>query len=160
MLVELLEPIITKSLKILQKKGLIKGIKINNTEISIRYESPLAQLQNQEDMQAVERWIVFLLQTYGNPEGLAPVQFDQLPAWSAEKLNVPVELVNEQFATSPLIQKLKQVIGEGTQPPQPPGQQPGVPAPAPQATVGQSPATQPVQVPVPPPGQPITPGAV
>lgn len=160
LLVELLEPIIQKSLKILQKKGLIPGIKLNNTEISIRYESPLAQLQNQEDMRAVEQWVAFLLQTYGNPEGLAPVQFDILPQWAAEKLNVPSKLVNEQFATSPLISKLKQVIGEGVQPPAPQGQAPGVPQPAPQATVGQPQTATPQQVPIPPPGQPVTPGVV
>jgi hypothetical protein len=113
LLVELLEPIVEKVLIILKDKGLIEDVVVNDKEVAIRYESPLANIQNQEDIQAVQTWIQLLLGTFQEP-GLAATNFEKLPAWWAQKLAVPAQLINQAFPSSPLVQRLKRMIAQGS----------------------------------------------
>jgi len=52
---ELLGPIITRTLDLFSKKGLMPELKVDGDIIDIKYTSPLVQLQNDADMESLQR---------------------------------------------------------------------------------------------------------
>jgi hypothetical protein len=101
MQVELVKPIMDRALRILRKKGLIDPIVINNKEIlevdganlGIKFESPLSEVQKQEDFQRMETLIQAMQQLIAPQAPIIALDMAQLPLWMAEKLNVDLELV-------------------------------------------------------------------
>lgn len=96
--VELLRPVIDKSLMILRKRGLIDDIKIDGKAIGLRYESPLIRIQAEKDVATVREWISLLTQELG-PTGLIGTNVHQLPEWYAQKLGVDLSLVKNAGET-------------------------------------------------------------
>lgn len=128
--VELLDPIIKKCLKILTRKGLIQELKVDGKAVSIQYESPLLDIQSEEDVQRAQQWLQNLQITYGQFAVLA-LNAPAYPQWLAEKMGVDLKLVQKPEAISSAFQSLQQEIKQQLQPQQ--QQQPttGVPAAAP-----------------------------
>ena len=97
---EVLQPLINTALRILHRKGLIEPIEINGQKIleidgnnlNIEFESPLFEVQNQEDFQRLDTLAQTLIQDFG-PEGIGALQVEKIPAYMAEKLGVPLRLV-------------------------------------------------------------------
>lgn len=71
---ELLSPIVLKGLMILKKKGLlpVKELKIDGKVISIKYNSPLIDIQRQEELAKIEQFMTSVAQLYG-PEAVLAV---------------------------------------------------------------------------------------
>ena len=103
--VEMIEPSILGSVHILAKKKIIPEIIIDKKRISIKYESPLIAIQDQEDLAAVEKNVEFVQATFG-AQGVA-VAFDQgeLNKYVSEKSGVPVRLVNSPAKIKEILEK-------------------------------------------------------
>lgn len=126
--VELLEPVIVKTLSILRKKGLIPDIKIDGKRVAIQYESPILDLQSQEDVQRMQQWLQSIQATYGQFSILA-LDVGQYPHWLAEKMNVDLKLIKDPEEMTQAFLALQEQIQSqlGGQPqPEVPTAQPGV----------------------------------
>ncbi len=124
--VELLAPIIKTALTILRRKGLIGDIKVDGKRISLQYESPLLDIQSQEDVQRAQEWLQIMQATYGQFAILA-FQPAEYPAWAAEKMNVDLKLVKSPAQIGDDFNALQQRIEEQVKA----QQQPQVPTPTP-----------------------------
>lgn len=126
--VELLDPIIKKCLIILSRKGLIPDVKVDGKEISIQYESPLLDIQSQEDVQRAQQWLQNMQITYGQFSVLA-LKATRYPSWSAEKMGVDLELVQSPGEVESAFKTLQEDIKSQLQPKAEAA--PGVPSAAP-----------------------------
>lgn len=128
--VELLAPIIKTALIILRKKGLIGDVKVDGKRISIQYESPLLDLQSQEDVQRAQEWLQIMQSTYGQFAILAfnPAEF---PSWAAEKMNVDLKLVKDPSQIGEDFNALQKRIEDQLQAQQQQAPQQQVPTPTP-----------------------------
>lgn len=133
LLVELLQPVIEKIIIVLQRKGLIKPVTIDGRQISIRYESPLAQIQNQNDVAMAQQYLQLMLSDFQR-EGLGTINFEVYPGWVAQKLNVDPAIVNEGWQTSPVINNLKSILNQGVTPQQQQAAQAAQPEAVPEQT--------------------------
>lgn len=118
--VELLEPIIVTSLKILQKKGIIKlvnpeAFKIDRKIIDIKYESPLIAIQDQQDVQDFQNAVGIIQSAFGQ-QGLV-VAYDMKKAnkYINEKLNIPISIVNSESQMDSMISNLQQAQQQSVQ---------------------------------------------
>jgi hypothetical protein len=125
--VELLEPIMKTGLTILRKKGLIQDIKIDGKEIALQYESPLLEIQSQEDVQRAQQWLQLMQSLYGQAAILA-FKPEEFPYWAAEKMNVDLKLLPSSDVISNVLNELQERVKaqvEGPQAPQVPTPTPG-----------------------------------
>lgn len=126
---ELLPPLIDKTILMLVEKGIIPKVEVNgifttpvstNPIFKLDFNSPLAQLHDQQQVQAIVQGSQFALQTFGGIQGLLSMNIGELPEEVFERLGIPPELINYDFKKSPLIQKIQQSIQGGQpQPTQP-----------------------------------------
>lgn len=130
--VEGADPLIKILLSILTKKGLIPEIKVDGKAVSIQYESPLLDIQSQQDVQRAQEWLQSLQVTYGQFAVLA-LEAARYPEWLAEKMGVDLKLVQSPTAIASSFQSLQADIRQQLQAQQQPQAQPptGVPAAAP-----------------------------
>ena len=91
--VELLEPVITKIIKILGMRGLIQIPEIDGKLIAVEYQSPLTNIQNESELESLEKYIQFCQSTMG-PESIPmSTNIKMLPGYVSEKLGVSSELI-------------------------------------------------------------------
>lgn len=130
--VELFPQLISKSLHILTKKGIIPLLKINNESVPLRidnrfvklkYDNPLAALQDQEDLEAIEKALQFSVGALG-PEALATFNIGELPETVYRKLKVPENIINEKFKTSVVVKNIENTLNQAP-PTAPPPSAPG-----------------------------------
>lgn len=134
--VELLDPLVKKCLEVLTRKGLIPSIKVDGKQVSIQYESPLLDIQSQEDVQRVQQWLQNLQITYGQFSVLA-LEAAKYPAWLAEKMSVDLKLVQSPATVASAFQALQADIkAQLTQQQQQAQAAPGVPAAEPAEAPG------------------------
>jgi hypothetical protein len=118
--VELTNPIIEKSIRILRRKGLIKKISIG-PKVAIEYQSPLADIQNQDDIQRFQACASFLIQLLMQPLTVVLYRVEDLLSWAADKFGIDLELLRNSSEIQALLKNLQN--NQGAQPGQP-GQQP------------------------------------
>jgi hypothetical protein len=116
----LLGPIVIGGMQILTNLGLIKPVKIDGKEVVIEYQSPLLDIQSQDDVKRAQEWIQELQLVFGPKEALLAMNIEEYPPWLAEKTNVDERIVkdNEQIRSS--IRDFAQQMQQSQQgPPQP-----------------------------------------
>jgi hypothetical protein len=79
---------------ILQKRGLIPKFKVDGRMVAVRYTSPFAKSQAQEDIQALQRTIMLsqLVDPQGTSLGMG-LKIEDVPAWVARKEGLDEELI-------------------------------------------------------------------
>lgn len=95
---EFVQPFVQRVLGIMDRAGLLADIgpvKITGYLVQIRVTSPLARLQNAQDVEAVLNWLAAIGQL--GPELVAlGAKVEDLPAWLGTKLGVPAELIRDE----------------------------------------------------------------
>lgn len=112
--VELLNPIIVKSVEILRKKGLIPNIQIDGKQTSIVYESPILDIQGADDVRRAQQWLQGLQIVLG-PNAAGALNLDQYPPWLAEKMNVDLKLVKSADQIQSMIEQISQAAAQQQQ---------------------------------------------
>ena len=119
---ELFPQLINKSVHVLQKMGSLPKLKVNGIEcpldtnnlmLKLKFTTPMAKIQDEDDIQAIEQGIMFLQNMFGPQnitEALLSLNVEKVPETVFRKLGIDNELVNPDFATSPLIKSLKNVL--------------------------------------------------
>ncbi|CAL7960050.1 conserved hypothetical protein [Gammaproteobacteria bacterium] len=134
---EFIKPFLTACLKILRRKGKLPDLidlgqyvvlKINNQFINIEYDSPLAELQKQHDVDTVLSFIAMNVQLFQGNAMLA-LNMPEIPMWLANKKGVALELVNSPATIKKEFENMKAALQKQEQPPEPqalPLQQPQI----------------------------------
>jgi len=133
---EWLNELLDKCIRILHRKNILQDIEINGKKIELKfdnkligidYQSPLLDLQNQQDAQRFEAHIQFIGQNFG-PTGItATYNLPEIPGYMAEKMGVPAKLLNDPDKIQQNLNQLAQQAQQAAQAQAQAGQQP-VPA--------------------------------
>jgi hypothetical protein len=109
---EKIKPIVARGVDILTRNGRLLPIKVDGKEVSIQMQSPLAKAESMEQFTNFQVWWSQMQQL--PPEALAlGAQIENIPAWTAEKLGLPV---SDLARTKEEIQQAsKQVIEQAQQ---------------------------------------------
>ncbi len=134
--VELIEPSMDISLRILSRLKIIPKVFIDRKTVMLKYESPLIAIQDQEDVAKVQQDVQFVQSVYGE-QGVA-VAFDQgeLNKYVGEKLGVPSKLLNSPEKIKAILQQQAQAAQQAQE------QQQATPLPAGQVQQPQLPLAQ------------------
>lgn len=113
---ELLAKIMARGIAILQRRGLMAKFRVDGRAVAVKYTSPFAKSQNQEDIQAAMQ--VLNLGAMIGPAMLAQgVKVENFPRYIAEKSGVPERLLRTEEETMALAQQVSdaaQANPEGT----------------------------------------------
>lgn len=127
---EFLQPLIAKTMWFLKKEGYPAfqninfvgpdiDVKVNGQNIAIDFISPVAQVQNQQDAQAFMQYATEINNIVG-PQGLLGIlNFEKVPAYLANKQNIPAELVKSETDITNDIAQLQQAQQQAQQQQQP-----------------------------------------
>ena len=108
---EFIEKIVRRSIDILMEEGEIQPLEINGKLVTIKHTSPLARVQDQEDLTSVRALLESAMQ-FGNHELMAAtLKMENLLPWMAKKLGVDNELVRSEEE----IQQVGQATAERNQ---------------------------------------------
>lgn len=92
---ELILQVVKKSTAILIARGKLAPITIDGREVNIKYVGPLAQAQDKDDLLQLDEFMA-RVQQLGPAVALTTVKIDEIPAYIAEKLGVPEQLVRDE----------------------------------------------------------------
>ncbi len=94
---ELLAKVLHRVSYILEKRGLIEQIKVDNRLIKLSYKSPLVIAQGQQDVQNFINWFQLMQGVQGPEAALINLKPERFPHWSASKMGVDTDpIVGEQ----------------------------------------------------------------
>lgn len=104
---ELLIPILNRVIAVLARRGLLPKYKIGGRDISVKFTSPLARLQDQEDLLALQESLEFVGAL--SPELMQlGFKLEDLPKFLQEKKGFDAELVRTQSEVQELSQQAMQ----------------------------------------------------
>ena len=125
---EFVTPLLRRVIRILSKQGRIEIPKIDNREVTVISQSPLAQAQHQQDVAVVNNFNAILAQTFGPQILNMIVKQDEVARYLADKLGLPEKLIRDPQEQQGLIQELQNMaqqsnmaaneLGIPSQPPQ------------------------------------------
>jgi len=93
---ELLGPLITRALAILARRGEIPGVHVDGRLVDLKYTSPLARHQAQQEAQNTLMWLEAVKGL--GPEAIATVDHAEAARWLGRAFGVPGELILEDTA--------------------------------------------------------------
>lgn len=105
---ELIVPLVQNTLDVLAEWKLTEPIAVNGVGVKLTVTSPLAALQNLEDVENVVRAIELVASLFGPEEAQITFNTDEIKVWISRKLAVPEELIRDK----PDRDKMKQDIAE------------------------------------------------
>jgi hypothetical protein len=121
--VEFLSRIIERCTYILRKKGLIGNIVVDGKQVALKYESPLATLQDNKDLENFQRSFQTTQGVFGEFT-LAAMDLTKIPGWVAEKTGTDLSLYKSEEELKELSDDIEAKILQalGDQPQQQPQQ--------------------------------------
>lgn len=122
---EFMSRVIQRIIHILQAKGLLEPLMVNNQRVQIRYQSPLVVAEGQKNVQSYVEYVQVIQGIMGPDIATAIQNPIEVPAWIAEQLNINKRLLPdkqkmEQYlkqATEKQQQLEQQALKQGGQPP-------------------------------------------
>jgi hypothetical protein len=121
---ELLAPVMSRVVWILQRRGLIAPIKVDGKQVTLKFVSPLARAQDQEDLIALQQAMdlsAIAAKVGGEPAMLAMTagwKFEQLPAWLSKRTGLDADLVRTKAEQQELTETVQQGAAALAQQPQ------------------------------------------
>jgi hypothetical protein len=92
---ELLSKVIARGVAILQELGLMAQFKIDGRAVAVKYTSPFAKSQAQEDVMIAER-MLGLGQLVGPQMLMRGIKVEDVPAYVGERLGFPQKLIRDE----------------------------------------------------------------
>lgn len=93
---ELFPKIIKRAIAILSSRGLMAPIKVGGQAVSLRYISPLARTQSQEDVLALQQVFELAVGVMGEDGVQLGFRIEKLPMWLTNKLGADADLVRTE----------------------------------------------------------------
>ena len=92
---ELLAKVVVRGVDILQEKGLLPRFTLNGREVAVRYTSPFARSQDNEDVMALQMTTATIAPYGPNVVNLG-LKTEDIPAWVARKTGLDLSLVRSK----------------------------------------------------------------
>ena len=126
---EMIIPTIQRVIYIMKELGMIELPTVNGKEISVTATSPLAQAQNQQDIQGVDRLVEWVAARFGPQLANIFIKGEDASAYVADKLQVPKDLVRTKEEMQAAIKQFAEMQQGGGQeaPPEDPMAAEGAP---------------------------------
>lgn len=105
---------------ILKQRGMITLPTVNGRVVKISAKSPLAQAQNQIDIQNIDRLTQFSMQSFGPQMTNIFLKGEDILPYVAEKLQVPGNLVRNKIEMQKMIEQVQQLAASAQGQPQEP----------------------------------------
>lgn len=125
--VEFLPRLTKRIVYLLQAQGLIPDFQVDGKEVDLVYTSPLAQAQNNSELEAYQQYIELLNATGGPQFTMNTIHQEKLASWVAEKVGLPSEIIKSDAEIAQDMQNAMQMAA-ALQAEQAPGVE-GVPLP-------------------------------
>lgn len=115
---ELLSKIISRVVWILTKQGKLPPLKVDGKMVTLKYVSPLARAQDQEDLLALGHTLELAqaAAVAGGEGGMLAIttgfKFDGLPAWLAKRTGLDADLVRSDTERKQMVEQAAQMAGE------------------------------------------------
>lgn len=95
---EWVEPIIARCVDILKSEGKLPEIKVDGREVTIKHTSPLAQIEDQEDLQGLRTYFEFMAQAEVYSPGITALKtkLEDMPDYLAVKIGGFEELIRSR----------------------------------------------------------------
>ena len=106
---EMVQPVLQRVVYILKKQGRIDMPVINGREVKVTSVSPLAQAQNNQDIQSVARFLELVGTNFGPEMVNLLVKSEDVAVYLAKKFAVPDNLVRDQKEREEMIQMMQQM---------------------------------------------------
>lgn len=97
LMTEFIQPLVRRLLGVMERAGLLNDIgsvKVTGYLVAVKVTSPLARLQNAQDIEAVLNWLQ-MIAMLGPEMMMLGAKVEDIPEWLAGKLGIPSELVRE-----------------------------------------------------------------
>ncbi len=93
---EFMEPVLNRVIHILQRRGLLPNIIVDGKEIKVRYKSPIALSQGQQNVNTFLEFMQTLQATVGTESSLLYIKPERVGSWMAQQKGVDLTLVNTE----------------------------------------------------------------
>ncbi len=111
---ELIDQVMQRSYYILKRSGLVQDLDIDGKLVNVKATSPLAQVQDMKDVEALQQYFGSVMQLGGEEAGMAmaamEVDVEQVPAFFADRFNVPATLRMDDKKKKEQTQKLQEAM--------------------------------------------------
>jgi hypothetical protein len=100
----------------MQKRGLVPQFKVDGRQVAVKYTSPFAKSQAQEDVQALQNTIG--LSQLVDPQGLAlgaALKIEDIPAWVARKFGLDEKLIRNADEKKQTAETAVNMVGSAIQ---------------------------------------------
>jgi len=102
---EMLEPLINRVVDILVKAGKLPELKVDGKEVTIKFTSPMARIQDMEELQNFQMYMQNMAQLPPDyVEG--SIKLDEIPRWVAEKMGIPQKLIKSKAEQQQMAQAI------------------------------------------------------
>lgn len=109
LITEVMTPIVQRTLQIMDAQNLIElPLKVNGLEVKIKPVSPIAQSQNNQDINNVIQFAQIVAQL--GPEGQTILKIGKMADYIAEKLGIPADLTNSEEERAIIVQQTQKLI--------------------------------------------------
>lgn len=109
---ELIVPLANRVLDIMERRGFSESVRVNGVTIKAQVLSPLAQIQQLNDVDAFIRWAT-ILQQLGGPEVLMlSANIEDAGQWLGEKLGVAKDLIRSEAERAEMQQAIAGMIAK------------------------------------------------
>jgi len=100
---------VQRTLQIMDAQNLIElPLKVNGLEVKIKPVSPIAQSQNNQDINNVVQFAQIVSQL--GPEGQTILKIGKIADYIAEKLGIPADLTNSEAERAIIVQQTQELI--------------------------------------------------
>lgn len=126
---ELLAPIVARCVWILKKRGKMPPLKVNGRQVTLKYVSPLARAQDQEDLLALQQAleistsVAAIAGEAGQMAMMASWKIEEFPAWIAKRTGLDASLVRSKEEKKEMAKKAEKTM-QDQQPTAPPAAAP------------------------------------
>lgn len=105
---EFFEPLITRILYILKRRGLFDPIEVDGRLIDIKYQTPLSLGKGQLEVNQFMLWWQNQVNILGPQAALMTIDFAKIPHWMAEQMNVYLPIIKKEVEIQQSIQEMMQ----------------------------------------------------
>ena len=109
---ELIVPTMERVIEILVQRGIIEDIPVDGLGVKVQVTSPLARVQELNDIEVVVRWLELQNAALGQELMMLATKVEDLGAWLGNKLGVDNDLIRDDRERSQLQQQAGQMVAQ------------------------------------------------
>lgn len=106
---ELIVPLVRRVSDILKRRGYIPELNINQYHLKVQVNSPLARVQQLQDVERVVQWLEMVMQLGGQEAMLLVAKIEEILPWIADQIGVPSDLVRDAAEREGMQEQMGQI---------------------------------------------------